>query len=106
MAIIQNYSLEFHIFGFLINLFIFIYVYLQRDCINLANETIADTLFPKQIDIFVTLGPFIYAECCPLFHLWGGKFDAVIRTMHKKCQFRIATKQGSRQIALGRGGYK
>ena len=28
------------------------------------------------------------------FHLRGGKFDAVIRTMHKKCQFRIATKQG------------
>ena len=54
------------------------------------------------MDIFVTLGAFINAECCLLFHLWGGKFDAVIRTMHKKCQFRIATKQGSRQIALGR----
>ena len=36
------------------------------------------------------------------FHLRGGKFDAVIRTMHKKCQFRFATKQGSSQIALGR----
>ena len=31
------------------------------------------------------------------FHLLVGKFDAVIRTMHKKCQFRIATKQARQQ---------